>query len=115
LPNFKSKDEFVSFVKEGREKNYETKRFNITKDEISYFDGRKDHCVSYHTIAVDREAVKRTRNKENMILEMIGYICRHPQNKNIAIDFDYSQRYYSGHRDENIEAKAYDTFELLRY
>lgn len=115
LPNFKSKDEFVSFVKQGREKNYDTKRFNITKDEISYFDGRKDHCVSYHTIAVDREAVKRTRNKENMILEMFGYICRHPQNKNIAIDFDYSQRYYSGHRDESIEAKAHDTFELLRY
>lgn len=115
LPVLNSREEFINFVKEGRKKATDSKRFNITKDELEYFDGREDYCVSYHSVAEDSEAVKRSRNKDIMILEMVGYLCRHPQNKNIGINFDYSQRYYPGHQDENLTTKAHGTFKSLKF
>ncbi len=89
---------FIDFIKVEREKDTDSKRFNIIIDDLTYFDGRKDYCASYHSIAEDKEAVKRSQNKETMILEMAGYVCRHSQNKNIGINFDYSHRYYKGRR-----------------
>ena len=115
LPALNSKEEFIKFIKVGREENTDSKRFKFKKDELEYFDGRADYCVSYHSVAEDTEAVKRSSNKETMILEMVGYVCRLPQNKNIGIDFDYSQRYYSGNQDGNLASKADKAFGTLKF
>jgi hypothetical protein len=115
IPNFNSSDEFITFVREGREKDTDQRRFNITRDQLEYYEERQDYCVTYHFVAEDREAVKRSRNEDIMMLETVGYACRHPQNKNIGVNFDYSHRYYSGHRDEKLPTNARDAFELLTF
>jgi hypothetical protein len=115
LPNLNSREEFMSFVKEGRRRGTDSKRFNIITDDLAYFDGRKDYCLNYHSVVEDKEAVKRSGNKGTMILEMVGYVCRHPGNKNIGINFDYSQRYYAGHRDNNLADKAREDFKLVEF
>ena len=115
IPNFDSQDTFIDFVKAGREQDFDPKRFKIIKDDITSFEGREDYCASYHSVAEDKEAVKRSRNKEMMILEMAGYICRHPKNKNIGINFDYSHRYYSNNKDSALldkSNKAFNKFEF---
>lgn len=121
IPNFNSREQFIAFVREELDKDKDTdpRRFNIIIEELEYFNERQDYCVTLHLIAEDRDAVKSSRNEGIghvfMMLEMVKYICRHPQNKNIGVNFDYSHRYYPGYQDENLPAKARDAFELLTF
>ena len=50
-----------------------------------------------------------------MILEMAGYVCRHSQNKNIGINFDYSHRYYKGQEDKNLVPRVKELFDNLEF
>lgn len=115
LPNVNSFDEFKSYIMDGQEKDTDLNRFKIVKNEMSKFEEREDYCISYHFVAEDKKAVKRSKNKDMMLLEMIGYTCRHPENKNTGVNFDYSNRYYSGNRDEALNNKAHESFELLQF
>ena len=115
VPNLESKKKFLDLVESGQKKDTDPKRFNMLKYELTYFDGREDYCVKYHSIAEDKKPVKRSRNKNNMLLEIDGYVCRHPKNKNIAINFGYSKRYYPGNQDNNLTTKSRDIFESLNF
>jgi hypothetical protein len=115
LPDFNTKNEFMSFIKDGLGAGYSRKRFNIIKDNQHYFDGRGDYCAFQHRVVEDKEAVKRSNNKGTMILEMIDYICRLPRNKNVGIAFDYSHRYYPGHQDKSLTKSAREAFNLLKF
>jgi len=115
LPMLSTRDAFVEHVKLGRNKNLDRKRFTLVRDDFGYYEGREDYCISYHSIAEDRKAIKRSNNNDPMLLEMIGFFCRQPKNKNIGIAFDYSHRYYTGHQDEKLSEKARETFGKLKF
>ena len=115
LPTLPTRDAFVEHVKSGREKDIDRNRFTLVRDDFGYYEGREDYCISYHSIAEDRKAVKRSNSNDPMILEMIGFFCRQPKNKNTAIAFEYSHRYYTGHQDQKLSKKAKETFEKLKF
>jgi hypothetical protein len=115
IPKLAAREEFLAYVKSGREKNTDSKRFNIVQDNYAYYDGREDYCIQYHSITQDNAAQKRSNNKEPMLFEMVGFFCRHPQNKNAGIYFDYSHRYYSGNQDDNLVDMAKKTFNSLKF
>ena len=66
-------------------------------------------CASYHTVVEDKKAKKGSKNKEPMILEMVGYLLQHPENKNIGVNFDFSHRYYKGNEDETQRMTRIDS------
>jgi len=115
LPNFSSKEEFVNYVRTGRERDTNSNRFKIINNELDSLSGEDKYCVSYHTISEDKEAVKRSSNNDPMLLEMVGNICRLPQNKNMAITNDYSHRYYPNHQDVQLKDKASKAFQSLKF
>ncbi|MFA4830387.1 MAG: hypothetical protein WC855_03135 [Thermodesulfovibrionales bacterium] len=115
LPKLATRDDFIEYVKAGRGKDLDRNRFTIVRDDIAYYEEREDYCISYHSISEDKNAHKQSNNKDPMLLEMIGFFCRQPQNKNIGIVFDYSHRYYAGHQDEKLPEKARITFEKLKF
>ena len=113
LPSLESKENFFEYVKADREKDKDSKRFNTIKDDMNYYQEFDDFCVGYHSAAEDKEAKKRSTNKKIMILEMVGYVCRHPKNKNIGVTFDFSHRYYKGNEDESLALRAKELFKNL--
>lgn len=113
LPNLETREEFIEYIKAGRGKDTDPKRFNITMDEIDFHEEFVDFCVIYHSVAEDKKAKKMSRNKEPMILEMAGYVCRHPKNKNLGVNFDFSHRYYKGHEDKNLVPMTKELFKNL--
>jgi hypothetical protein len=115
IPTLNSKEEFLEFVKTDRGRFHDSKRFSIIQDNTTYYEGKEDYCISYYSIAEDKEAKKRSTSKDPMLLEMAGYFCRLPQNKNIGIFFDYSQRYYPGDQDRTLREKAKATFDTLKF
>ena len=114
LPNLDSKEEFVEYIKDGRAKDTDPERFKIIRDEINIYEDFVDYCVTYYSAAEDKKAKKRSKNKDPMILEMAGYVCRHPKNKNLAVDFDFSHRYYKGHEDKKLVPMAKEFFKNLK-
>ena len=114
LPNLESEEEFFEFVKAGRKKDIDSKRFNMIKDDINHYQEFDDFCVSYHSAAEDKKAKKKSKSKEPMILEMVGYVCRHPNNKNIGVNFDVSHRYYKGQEDESLVLMAKELFKKIK-
>lgn len=115
LPNFASEEEFIDFLKKEKDKDTDSKRFKILKNDPQIYKGRGDYCVNYHSIVEDHMAAKKSSNKDPMFLETVDYICRHPKNKNIGIIFDYSHRYYSGHSDEQLTEDASTVFKQLDF
>ncbi len=71
--------------------------------------------MNFHSIYEDKEAVRESKNKDSMILNIIGYACRHPNNKNVGITYSYSHRSYPDHQDENLIGKAREAFQLLEF
>lgn len=115
IPTFETETDFLKFIKNGREKDTDKGRFNILKDEFLLFNELKDYCFKYHSVAEDKKPVKRSWNQNPIVLEMAGYICRHPENKNIAIAFDYSNRYYKGNNEKNFLEKSMMLFKQLKF
>ena len=115
IPNIDTEYEFMDFVAKSRDKDTDTKRFKILKDDTNIYKLRADYCVSYHTIAEDNKAVKHFMNKKPMLVEMVGYTCRYPLNRNMVINFDYSHRYYPGNGDEKLLEKANKVFSQLEF
>lgn len=115
LPNFESEEKFLDFVKAGRIKDVDSERFNIIRDDINNYKEFDDFCVGYHLTAEDKKAKKISKNKDPMILEMAGYVCRHPKNKNIGVNFDFSHRHYKGHEDESLVLRVIELFKKLEF
>jgi hypothetical protein len=115
LPKLNSKEDFMEFIRDLKDKNADKNRFHVINNSVEYFSGREDYCAKLHLIAEDKDAVRTSNNKEPMILEMVDYFCRHPQNKNIGISFDYSSRYYKGNQDSSLVEKAKNVFESLKF
>lgn len=113
LPELNSEKEFVEFVKSKFLKSTPSQRFHLIEKKIDVYKNFNDFCVSYHSSILDKKAIKRSKNKAPMILEVAGFICRHPKNKNIGVNFDYSHRYYKGHEDESLLPRAEKLFKQL--
>lgn len=106
LPHIPNKSKFLQFVKMGHKKDTDQNRFNLLSYNAKLYKGESEYCVKFNSKAEDKEAIKRSSKQESMILEIIGFNCRHPYNNSIAIQATYSHRYYSGNKDKNLNKKA---------
>jgi hypothetical protein len=108
LPNISSKEEFMKVVSEQRARNTGNPRFeNLINEEV--FSSEKDTpAVRYHTKYKDFGATNLPKGAEYLIVEDIGIMCRHPENRNVGVTIALSQRSLPEDAIENFEALAND-------
>lgn len=113
IPEIHSKEAFLAYVKKGMIAGSNSRRFNKLKGQMLWYDGKQDYCARFHLIVEDHEAVTQS-GKQDMILEVIGLVCRHPNQKS-AVHLTYSNRYYPGNADANLPNKASTLFDKLEF
>jgi hypothetical protein len=115
LPDFESDQQFMSFIKHAMTGNPDGPRFKIIKTDASFVEREGQKCVKFLYMSEDRAATKRSDSNAPMILEVINRICRHPSNPNIGVYFIYSNRYYTGNSDSNLDDRASELFKNLEF
>ncbi len=65
-----------------------------------------DLCVRMHTVSEDQSPTRFSGRTEPMILEGYTLLCAHPKDRRIGLVISYSQRYYRGNRDPQLEKSA---------
>ena len=94
LPEFQSKEEFISLIKEGQAKDTDPQRFRIKTHEVVSYPKKGSNCVKSYLVTEDNAAVKRSRTSGSMILEVLTLTCAHPKNTSVGVNVTYSHRYY---------------------
>ena len=106
IPGIQSDSEFLSFIKGQPAMVQGNRRFRRIQNEVELSQGRSEICGEYHIKIEDHEPVKRSEKQGSMIMENIGFICRHPDDEDLYINFEYSHRYYPGDEDPDLEMRA---------
>lgn len=106
LPDFRTPDDMVIYVKDGQINGVDLRRFVVTLHDVAPSHLFPTMCVMSHQIVVDSSAVKAMRKTENMVLESIAITCAHPKNSAVGINVSYSQRHYRENSESNFREKA---------
>lgn len=115
LPTTSSKEEFMKIVSEQRARNTGNPRFeNLINDEV--FSSEKDTpAVRYHTKYKDFGATNLPKGAKYLIVEDIGIMCCHPENRNVGVTIALSQRSLPGDAIENFEKLANDFIKNVEF
>ena len=114
LPKIDSAEQYLKYVSEGRAAGPETGRFKNIQNKEEIYTGREGYCVRFHTVSEDK-AAKTQSGEKVMVMETIGYNCQQSKNRTIGVDFEYSYRHYPGDEDVNLEKKANDFLDQVRF
>jgi hypothetical protein len=114
LPKLESEEAFFQHVSKGRSAEPATGRFVIIKNDEEIFRGREAYCIKYHSLSKDKGA-KTPSGTKIMLMESIGYCCRHPKNKTVGVDFVYSHRHHAGDDDADFPRKADAFLDQVRF
>lgn len=106
LPELSTKEGIVEIVRQAQKANTDPNRFIAQKHEVSYVEISESPCGRSHMLASDNAAVKRSNSSEDMLLEMVTLICRHPKDSKIGISVTYSQRFYQKAKTPGFLEKA---------
>jgi hypothetical protein len=106
LQDISSENEFLKLIENAREAIDETGRIIILENNIEFYKGKADYCVKFKTLMNDFGAKRPSGNTEAMLIETIGFNCRHPFNKNILVNVEYSRRYYPSYSDSSWQEEA---------
>ena len=116
---FRSSKEFEQFIRDRMiSDSGPAERFSVTRNELTMLRRQGSDCARVHMTSIDRQAKKRSGKPGDMVLEIAELFCRHPGNDGIVTYLGYSQRYYSGNRDPDFDAKAgslLDSLELTPF
>lgn len=84
LPELPTDEAFLSHVAKGRVAEPDIGRFEILKNDetISTLNGAS--CVKYHSISKDKSARIQNGGTASMLLENLGYHCKHPKNQAVG-------------------------------
>ncbi|NWF37801.1 hypothetical protein F3F96_01415 [Mariprofundus sp. NF] len=118
FPTFASNESFMQAVKQGQANDTDPAnpgRYVTLTHDIELYEHRGETCAYSHIVTEDHAARKRTSTPGFMILDVYALICRHPQNQNAAISFNYSQRNYAQNLDKTLESKARRLIESLEF
>ncbi len=115
LPEIKTEKEFLSLVSEQRSRDAGNSRYENILNIEKLSNERSDFCVRFHTIYKDFKARNLPAGAKFLIEEDIGMACRHPYNKNIAVNMVFSQRTLQNNTFENFESIANDFIHNVKF
>ena len=127
MPLFAAREDLFNHLRKSGQSVDNSGRFEILVDSATPFDGRPDICVHTHRKSIDKnppaDPISHFLNSigrkmgtiKPMIVERYGYVCRSPNNKNIAISFEYSHRSYEGQDDGTAFLRAEAAYARLKF
>jgi len=111
MPANVNDNEFVAFA-ELLKKNEDPKRFEVLKRETRRDDSTGKSCVRIRATMKDSAPRVVIKRSDPMILDVIYWVCRHPEvNKMVYVE--YSSRFYPENQDVNFEKNAEKVFHGL--
>lgn len=105
LPSFETDEEFLEFIKR---RMIKASPAGVSQD-TTLFTGHGDACVQ------NKSKEERLVKGKTMILEMVNFTCRHPDNKSAGVYLAYSKNYHEGSSDEDLSEKALELFNRLYF
>ena len=106
FPEFASAAAFLAEVERYVSKPVPASRFKYVSHSIRPAPEKGDRCARAHSVFEDHAPVRHTSRTGHMILEGYFLMCTHPRNPAVAITVGFSQRYYPGSRDPQLEKSA---------
>ncbi len=92
LPDVGSEEEFLEVVSKQRHRDKGNPRYEDILDEQTISHEKNTLGVRIHTKYKDFGAKNMPGGSSYLVVEDIGIMCRHPENKNVAVSIILSQR-----------------------
>ena len=114
LSKYQTEEEFLARVKESQALYLDMKQFTVRHNETRTFKAKGTTCARSNVILQEKSTVKFWKT-EPAYLEIVSFLCVHPQNVGIAAMVNYSQRYFVGQRDTELFKKAEMVFNSVEF
>lgn len=115
-PRFASSSDFEVWVRDQLRRDAgASDRFTVQKEETAMIRYAGTECARTHLVTIDHMAKKRSGDSDDMVLEVLEFLCRHPDHDGTITILGYSQRAYPAGRDPNITDKAQALFDSLEF
>ncbi len=115
LPKFKNDQEFLEYSRSSHQAEKGNKRFQILKSTDRLVSGKRGRCVHSYVQSKDKDPLTRSKRKGHMILEIMSFACRHPDDQGKGIYLTHSKRYFPGQKTERISERAWELFRTLEF
>ena len=111
----KTPNEFLALISELRSREITPNRFENILNKETLTSEKGKFCVRYHTIYKDFNPTNLPKSSKFLIVEDIGMICRHPYNKNVAVNMAFSQRTLPANKIKNFEILANEFIKKVKF
>ena len=115
LPELKWDRGFLRYIKTGLKKESRSGRFKRLKISARLIKDKETTCVRYHTKVEDKIPKRQSGKKDPMILEVMGFNCRHPKNPKAGIQVSISNRYIPGNPDPGLRKQVEKLFKQTTF
>ena len=106
FPVFASPEAFLAEMGKRGVEDSPAGRFKLVAHSVQLAPDKGDMCARMHTVIEDHAPARRSSRTGPMILEIYAITCAHPGNRTTGVTVGYSERYYPGHRDPQLETSA---------
>jgi len=107
LPKSKDRDEFVTLIKQGVERDTSPDRFKSLEANYEYTEERGYPCVKFTAVTEDTKAKTSSFARESLKLQIYSLYCRHPKRQNAGFVIGFSHRGASLDPELEVQAEAF--------
>jgi hypothetical protein len=104
--NLNNRDLYFEHIRLARSREFESNGIRILSNQESMFDEKGDFCVRYRSETVAAGGSGVSDRPGSLVVEAIGFYCRHPAEPTVAVKAEYSYRHRPGNDDRELEEKA---------
>lgn len=115
IPLFEKDESFYDYAKSNYLAQEGNSRFEIIDIYARKYENEKALCVELHLKALDKNPVKREKYPTPMILESHGFMCQHPDTKDVGYFIDFSHRYQEYGAAISVEEMSQKVFNNLDF
>lgn len=92
LPATQGKEEFLSAIRNGLQKDMNPERFRLITSNFNYSDERAYPCVDVMLVAEDKAPQTKPATNNSLLLQSKSLYCRHPARPETGFSIIYSFR-----------------------
>lgn len=96
LPDFKSDEDFMTYISNRMEKSQKKSQVEVLEKNVRLIDGQDSKCVQYNS------KEQYPGKSKPVLLEIANFTCRHAGKENAGVYLAYSKKYSEGNEDKNF-------------
>ncbi len=116
LPAFESKEEFVEYLSDQRQRNTGNPRYETLVNDEAFSEEKEVPALRFHTKYKDKESPHLPKGKEAFIVEDYGIFCMHPKGGgDVSVNIVFSQRALEGEERTDWEKVANEFIQSVEF